>query len=144
VASSLWFPGRCSLGLLNFDHAGARRQGEKLGRGEPAARTRPPVDATPVTGHRSPVTLMKTLFDQETAAALTQLCDETCEALQLSKASPDLDDLSATFAVALLKLGLATGFVEQRHPGFAKEVEEKRQRVIAALVKEQQEQQKKH
>jgi hypothetical protein len=46
--------------------------------------------------------------------------------------------------VALLKLGLATGFVEQRHPGFAKEVEEKRQRVIAALVKEQQEQQKKH
>jgi len=87
---------------------------------------------------------MKTLFDQDTAAALMQLCDETCEALQLAKASPDLDDLSATFAVALLKLGLATGFVEQRHPGFAREVEEKRQRVIVALVKEQQEQQKKH
>jgi hypothetical protein len=84
---------------------------------------------------------MKTLFDQDTAEALKQLCDETCEALQLAKASPDLDDLSATFAVALLKLGLATGFVE-RHPGFAKEVEEKRQRVIAALVKEQQEQKK--
>jgi len=85
---------------------------------------------------------MKTPFDKETSEALDQLCDETCEAMQLAKASPDLDDLSATFAVALLKLGLATGFVEQRHPGFAKEVEEKRQRVIAALVKEQQEQKK--
>jgi hypothetical protein len=81
---------------------------------------------------------MKTPFDKETSEALDQLCDETCEAMQLAKASPDLDDLSATFAVALLKLGLATGFIEQRHPGFAKEVEEKRQRVIAALVKEQQ------
>ena len=85
---------------------------------------------------------MKTPFDKETSEALDQLCDETCEAMQLAKVSPDLDDLSATFAVALLKLGLATGFVEQRHPGFAKEVEEKRQRVIAALVKEQQEQKK--
>jgi hypothetical protein len=83
---------------------------------------------------------MKTPFDKETSEALDQLCDETCEAMQLAKASPDLDDLSATFAVALLKLGLATGFIEQRHPGFAKEVEEKRQRVIAALVKEQQQQ----
>ena len=59
---------------------------------------------------------------------------ETIEAMQLAKVSPDLDDLSAVFAVALLKLGMATGFVEQRHPGFAKEVEEKRQRVIAALT----------
>jgi hypothetical protein len=83
---------------------------------------------------------MKTPFDKETSEALDQLCDETCEAMQLAKASPDLDDLSATFAVALLKLGLATGFVERHHPGFAKDVEEKRQRVIAALVKEQQEQ----
>lgn len=87
---------------------------------------------------------MKTLFDTETATALQQLCDETCEAMQLAKASPDLDDLSATFAVALLKLGLATGFAEQRYPGFAKEVEEKRRRVIEALVKEQQEQRKAH
>ena len=79
---------------------------------------------------------MKTLFDQETAAALQQLCDETCEAMGLAKASPDLDDLSATFAVALLKIGLATGFVEQRYPGFAKEIEVKRQRVIAALTEE--------
>lgn len=80
---------------------------------------------------------MKKLFEKELAEALEQLCDETCEAMQLAKASPDLDDLSATFAVALLKLGLATGFVEQRHPGFAKEVEEKRQRVIAALTQGQ-------
>jgi len=80
---------------------------------------------------------MKKLFDKELAEAMEQLCDETCEAMQLAKASPDLDDLSATFAVALLKLGLATGFIEQRHPGFAKDVEEKRQRVIAALTKEQ-------
>ena len=80
---------------------------------------------------------MKTLFDKETAEALEQLCDETCEAMQFAKASPDLDALSATFAVALLKIGLATGLVEQRYPGFAKEIEVKRQRVIAALSKEQ-------
>ncbi|MBM3359493.1 MAG: hypothetical protein FJY54_17430 [Betaproteobacteria bacterium] len=85
---------------------------------------------------------MKNLFDKELVEALEQLCDETCEAMRLAKASPDLDDLSATFAVALLKLGLATGFIEQRHPGFAKEVEVKRQRVIAALTQEQQKHQK--
>jgi hypothetical protein len=82
------------------------------------------------------------LFDDELQEAMQQLFDETIEALQLSKVSPDLDDLAATFAVALLKLGLATGFVEQRYPGFAKDVEEKRQRVIAALTQEQQQQQK--
>ena len=71
------------------------------------------------------------LFDDELHEAMQQLFDETIEAIQLAKVSPDLDDLAATFAVALLKLGLATGFVEQRHPGFAKDVEEKRQRVIA-------------
>ena len=81
---------------------------------------------------------MTKLFDKELNEAMDQLFDETMEALQLAKLSPDLDDLSATFAVALLKLGLATGFVEQRHPGFAKEVEVKRQRVIAALTQEQQ------
>lgn len=85
---------------------------------------------------------MKKLFDKELAEAMEQLCDETCEAMQLARVSPDFDDLSACLAVALLKIGLATGFVEQRHPGFAREIEEKRQRVIAALVKEQQE--KKH
>ncbi|MGH8621288.1 MAG: hypothetical protein ACREUB_07460 [Burkholderiales bacterium] len=85
---------------------------------------------------------MTPLFDQETTEALRQLCDETCEAMQLARKSPDLDDLSACLAVALLKIGLATGFVEQRYPGFAKEIEVKRQRVIAALTAEQQ--QKKH
>lgn len=83
---------------------------------------------------------MESLFDQETTEALRQLCDETCEAMQLARKSPDLDDLSACLAVALLKIGLATGFVEQRYPGFAKEIEVKRQRVIAALTAEQQQQ----
>jgi len=87
---------------------------------------------------------MTKLFDKELNEAMDQLFDETIETLQLSKVSPDLDDLAATFAVALLKLGLATGFVEQRHPGFARDVEVKRQRVIAALTKEQQQQQQKH
>ncbi len=79
-------------------------------------------------------TVIDAQFDAETGAALKQLLDETIEALQLARASPDLDDLGATFAVALLKLGMATGFVEQRHPGFAKDIEEKRQRVLAALI----------
>ena len=83
---------------------------------------------------------MKPLFDQETAEALQQLCNETCEAMRLAGKSPDLDDLSACLAVALLKIGLATGFVEQRYPGFAKDIEEKRQRVIAALTEEQKQQ----
>ena len=83
---------------------------------------------------------MNTLFDSETLAALRQLCDETGEAMQLAKKSPDLDDLSACLAVALLKIGLATGFVEQRYPGFAKEIEVKRQRVITALTEEQKQQ----
>ena len=77
------------------------------------------------------------LFDDELNEAMQQLFDETIEAMQLAKLSPDLDDLAATFAVAFLKLGLATGFVEQRNPGFAKDVEEKRQRVIAALTQNQ-------
>ena len=87
---------------------------------------------------------MTKLFDQELNEAMDQLFDETIEAVLLAKKSPDLDDLAATFAVALLKLGLATGFVEQRHPGFAKDIEEKRQRVIEALTKEQQQQQSRH
>ena len=90
---------------------------------------------------------MKPLFDAETLAALHQLCDETCEAMQLAKKSHEhedvavgLDDLSACLAVALLKIGLTTGFVEQRYPGFAREIEVKRQRVIAALTEEQKQQ----
>ena len=55
---------------------------------------------------------MQKLFDEEMHSALQQLMDETIEALQLAKVSPDLDDLGATFAVALLKLGLATSFVD--------------------------------
>jgi hypothetical protein len=82
----------------------------------------------------------KPLFDKETAEALQTLYTETCEAMQLAAKSPDLDDLSACLAVALLKIGLATGFVEQRYPGFAKEIEAKRQRVIAALTEEQKQQ----
>ena len=77
------------------------------------------------------------LFEGELQDATQQLYDETVEAMQLAKASPDLDDLSAVMAVSLLKLGMAIGLVEQRHPGFAKDVEEKRQRVIAALAEEQ-------
>lgn len=77
---------------------------------------------------------MQKLFDEEMHSALEQLIDEMVEALQLAKASPDIDDLGATFAVALLKLGLATSFVEQKYPGFAKDVEEKRQRVMSALI----------
>jgi len=84
---------------------------------------------------------MTKLFDKDVNEAMDQLFDETIEAVLLAKKSPDLDDLAATFAVALLKLGLATGFVEQRHPGFAKDIEEKRQRVIDALTREQQQQQ---
>ena len=84
------------------------------------------------------------LFEEELHDAMQQLFDETIEAIQLAKVSPDLDDLAATFAVALLKLGLATGFVEQRHPGFARDIEEKRQRVIAALTNEQKASEQKH
>jgi hypothetical protein len=74
------------------------------------------------------------LFDDDLNDAIQQLCDETIEAMQLAKVSPDLDDLSATFAVALLKIGLAAGLIEQRQPGFANDMEEKRQRVIATLT----------
>jgi len=77
------------------------------------------------------------LFEGELQTALQQLHDEVAEAMQLAKQSPDLDDLSAVHAVALLKIGMAIGLVEQKHPGFAKEVENKRQRVIAALNAEQ-------
>ena len=61
---------------------------------------------------------MQKLFDEETHAALQQLMDETIEALQLAKASPDVDDLGATYAVALLKVGLAirSGTVQVNTP----------------------------
>src|SRR5580765_7728571 len=78
--------------------------------------------------------IMQKLFDSEMRPALEQLMDETIEALQLAKVSPDIDDLGATMAVALLKLGLATSFVEQKYSGFARDVEEKRQRVLSAMM----------
>lgn len=84
---------------------------------------------------------MAKLFDDELHEAVQQLFSETTEALELGKVSPDLDDLSATLAVALLKIGMGIGLIEQKNPGFAKEVEAKRQRVIAALQQEQQAQQ---
>lgn len=77
------------------------------------------------------------LFEGELHDALQQLYGEVAETMQFAKVSPDLDDLSAVIAVSLLKLGMAVGLVEQKHPGFAREVEEKRQRVIAALNAEQ-------
>ena len=47
---------------------------------------------------------MKKMFDDEMHSALQQLMDETIEALQLAKVSPDPDDLGATFAVADRKI----------------------------------------
>ena len=90
---------------------------------------------------RGLVVLLAPLMFSAAVVAQTPLVQKATPETVLAKVSPDLDDLSATFAVALLKLGLATGFVEQRHPGFAKEIEVKRQRVIAALQQEQQQQQ---
>ena len=56
------------------------------------------------------------------------------KSLQYVGGGDAVDDLGATFAVALLKLGLATTFVEQQHPGFAQDVEAKRQRVLSAMM----------
>jgi hypothetical protein len=69
----------------------------------------------------------------EHESAFNQLMDESTEALALAKASPDVDDLGACLAVAVLKVSLAIHFVDQQHPGFAKDVEEKRQRVMKAM-----------
>jgi hypothetical protein len=74
------------------------------------------------------------LLPQEFAEAFVQLMNETAEAAGLAKQCSELDDLSATLAVALLKIDLASNFVEQHHPGFIKEVNAAKQRVIAALT----------
>lgn len=79
-------------------------------------------------------THMPKILEGEYEAAFNQLMDETIEALQLAKASPDFDDLTACMAVAMLKVGLAMHFCEQRHPGFSAEVETKRQRVMSAMT----------
>ena len=77
---------------------------------------------------------MDKLLPQDYAEAFDQLMDETVEAVGLAKQCRELDDLSATIAVAVLKLDLASNFVEQHHPGFIKEVNAAKQRVIAALT----------
>jgi hypothetical protein len=76
---------------------------------------------------------MSSLLSGEHETAFNQLMDETTEALGLARVSPDLDDLAACMAVAVLKVSLAMHFVEQQHPGFSKDVEEKRQRVMQAM-----------
>jgi hypothetical protein len=76
---------------------------------------------------------MPPVLTGEHESAFNQLMDETTEALALAKASPDVDDLAACLAVAVLKVSLAIHFVEQQNPGFAKDVEEKRQRVMQAM-----------
>lgn len=76
---------------------------------------------------------MPTVLAGEHESAFNQLMDETTEALALAKASPDLDDLAACMAVAVLKMSLAMHFVEQQHAGFGKDVEERRQRVMQAM-----------
>ena len=70
----------------------------------------------------------------EYAEAVQQLFDEAIEAVGLAKQCKEVDDLWATLAVALLKLDLASNFIEQHQPGFVKEVNAAKQRVIAALT----------
>ena len=77
---------------------------------------------------------MENLMPKEFVDAFNQLMDETVEAVGLARQCKELDDLSATIAVALLKLDLASNFVEQHNPGFIKEVNAAKQRVITALT----------
>src|SRR5690348_15497389 len=68
----------------------------------PKRRPEPHRDAInyPPLPNAAPMAQAK-LFDDELHEAMQQLFDETIEAIQLAKVSPDLDDLAATFAVAL-------------------------------------------
>jgi hypothetical protein len=77
---------------------------------------------------------MQKLLPKDYADAVQQLFDESIEAIGLAKQCNEVDDLSATLAVALLKLDLASNFIEQHKPGFIKEVNAAKQRVIAALT----------
>ena len=77
---------------------------------------------------------MENLMPKEFVDAFNQLMDETVEAVGLARQCKELDDLSATIAVALLKLDLASNFVEQHNPCFIKEVNAAKQRVITALT----------
>jgi len=79
--------------------------------------------------------LMKSLFDAETTEAMQQLCDETCEAMQLARKSPDLDDLSAR----LLGQARERGEVPDDPLGerLAREEFESRLRELRKLVEEE-------
>jgi hypothetical protein len=77
---------------------------------------------------------MEKIVPPEYAQAVQQLFDETIEAMQLAKQCKEVDDLWATLAVALLKIDLASNFIEQHKPGFIKEINEAKQRVMSALT----------
>jgi len=77
---------------------------------------------------------MEKLLPKDYADAVQQLFDEAIEAVGLARQCTEIEDLSATLAVALLKLDLASNFIEQHQPGFIKEVNAAKQRVMAALV----------
>lgn len=77
---------------------------------------------------------MQNLLPKDFADAVGQLFDEAVEAVGMAKEAKEVDDLWASLAVALLKLDLASNFIEQHHPGFIKEVNAAKQRVMAALV----------
>ena len=77
---------------------------------------------------------MEKIVPSEYVEAVQQLFDETIEAVGLAKQCKEVDDLWATLAVALLKLDLASNFIEQHQPGFIKEINAAKQRVMAALT----------
>jgi hypothetical protein len=77
---------------------------------------------------------MEKIVPPEYVEAIQQLFDETIEAVGLAKQCKEVDDLWATLAVALLKLDLASNFVEQHQPGFINEINAAKQRVMAALT----------
>jgi hypothetical protein len=77
---------------------------------------------------------MEKIVPPEYVPAVQQLFDEAIEAVGLAKQAKEVDDLWATLAVALLKLDLASNFIEQHQPGFIKEVNAAKQRVISALT----------
>jgi len=77
---------------------------------------------------------MEKIVPPDYVDAVQQLFDETIEAVGLAKQCKEVDDLSATLAVALLKLDLASNFIEQHQPGFIKEVNAAKSRVISALT----------
>src|SRR5688572_12078277 len=59
---------------------------------------------------------MEKIVPPEYVEAVQQLFDEAIEAVGLAKQCKEVDDLWATLAVALLKLDLASNFIEQHQP----------------------------